>query len=383
MVKKQIKKKAKKQAKKQTSTKKKTSTPKKISTKKQTKISKKKVFHTDKIAQSKTKALTPEIVEPEVAIVPKIIDDSKSASNYMNNRKTVSQKYNLDLPESTPPSNSLIPTTSSDPVTRYMAEISRYPMLTREQEEDVAKHYYETKDPRLAEILVTSNLRFVVKVAAEYSKFGTRLIDLIQEGNVGLMQAVKEFNPYKGVKLITYAVWWIRGYIQEFLMRQYSLVRIGTTQNQRKLFYQLQKEKAELERLGEEIGIKQLSRHLGIPKKEVADMHKRLSGRDISLNQPLGPEEGIRLMDLQADESSANEMDKMIDLKKYLDLLSDGLDKLKPSLSKKENYILENRLLSDNPMTLQEIGEIWGVTREAVRQMEARLLGKLRKTILG
>ena len=131
----------------------------------------------------------------------------------------------------------------SDPVTRYMAEIRRYPLLSKEDEQEIARKYYETKSPELAEVLVTSNLRFVVKVAAEYSKFGARLIDLVQEGNVGLMHAVKEFNPYKGVRLITYAVWWIRGYIQDFLMRQYSLVRIGTTQNQRKLFYQLQREK--------------------------------------------------------------------------------------------------------------------------------------------
>jgi RNA polymerase sigma-32 factor len=133
--------------------------------------------------------------------------------------------------------------TSSDPVAIYMAEVRRYPLLTREQEQELARRYRETGDKRAAEALVTSNLRFVVKVAAEYSRFGARLIDLVQEGNVGLMHAVREFNPYKGVRLITYAVWWIRGYIQDYLMRQYSMVRIGTTQSQRKLFYRLQKRK--------------------------------------------------------------------------------------------------------------------------------------------
>ena len=135
---------------------------------------------------------------------------------------------------------------SSDPLVMYLNEIRKYPLLTREQEADYAKKYFETKDPEIAQRLVKHNLRFVVKVAAEYSKFGAKMIDLIQEGNIGLMHAVREFNPYKGVRLITYAVWWIRGYIQEYMMKQYSLVRIGTTQNQKKLFYNLQKEKEKL-----------------------------------------------------------------------------------------------------------------------------------------
>ena len=262
-----------------------------------------------------------------------------------------------------------------------MAEIARYPLLTRTQEEEVAKRYFETKDPRLAEVLVTANLRFVVKVAAEYSKFGARLIDLIQEGNVGLMHAVKEFDPYKGVKLITYAVWWIRGYIQEYLMRQYSMVRIGTTQNQRTLFYKLQKQKQDLEQLGEENGIRQISGRLGIPEDEVAEMHKRLSGRDVSLSQPLGQGESSRLLDLQTGDQGT-EMDDMIELKEHLGLLNNALAHLRPLLSEKETYILDQRLLSDSALTLQDIGSEWGVTREAVRQMEARLLAKIKDAIL-
>ncbi|MEK6628837.1 MAG: sigma-70 family RNA polymerase sigma factor, partial [Bdellovibrionota bacterium] len=136
-----------------------------------------------------------------------------------------------------------------DPLTLYLTEIRKYPLLSREQESEIAKKYFETKDPNLAQTLVKSNLRFVVKIAAEYAKFSSKLIDVIQEGNVGLMHAVKEFNPYKGNRLITYAVWWIRGYIQEYLMRQFSMVRIGTTANQRKLFYQLQRQKLELEKM--------------------------------------------------------------------------------------------------------------------------------------
>lgn len=303
-----------------------------------------------------------------------------------DDRSAVIEEYDLQLPELEKRKNSLVATSSLpsvalDPVTRYLAEISRYPLLTREQEEEVAKHYFESKDPRLAEVLVTANLRFVVKVAAEYSKFGAKLIDLIQEGNVGLMHAVKEFNPYKGVKLITYAVWWIRGYIQEYLMRQYSMVRIGTTQNQRKLFYQLQKEKQELERLGEEQGLRQISGRLGIPQEEVAEMHQRLSGRDVSLNQPLGQSESTRLLDIQTGDQGS-ELDEMIELKEHLEWLNEAIAQLRPELSEKETHILEQRLLADTPLTLQEIGDQWGVTREAVRQMEARLLAKLKTRLL-
>lgn len=315
-------------------------------------------------------------------VIPEINDLSTPALD----RSEVIEEYQLDLPEMKSKGGSLVPSgsvplSSVDPVSRYMAEIARYPLLTRTQEEEVAKRYFETKDPRLAEVLVTANLRFVVKVAAEYSKFGARLIDLIQEGNVGLMHAVKEFDPYKGVKLITYAVWWIRGYIQEYLMRQYSMVRIGTTQNQRTLFYKLQKQKQDLEQLGEENGIRQISGRLGIPEDEVAEMHKRLSGRDVSLSQPLGQGESSRLLDIQTGDQGT-EMDDMIELKEHLGLLNNALAHLRPLLSEKETYILDQRLLSDSALTLQDIGSEWGVTREAVRQMEARLLAKIKDAIL-
>ena len=149
----------------------------------------------------------------------------------------------------------------NDPVAQYMKEVGRYPLLSKEEERALAIQLYEHGDQAAAEKLVTANLRFVVKIALEYAKFGAKLIDLIQEGNVGLMHAVKEYNPYKDVKLITYAVWWIRGYIQEYLMKQYSMVKIGTTANQRKLFYRLQKEKENLERFGTQTVIKQFVDH--------------------------------------------------------------------------------------------------------------------------
>lgn len=271
--------------------------------------------------------------------------------------------------------------TSADPVTRYMVEIGRYPLLTREQEHELAVKYRETGDAKAAEQLVTANLRFVVKVAAEYTKFGARLIDLVQEGNVGLMHAVKEFNPYKGVRLISYAVWWIRGYIQEYLMRQYSMVRIGTTANQRKLFYQLQKEREKLERMGVEHGLAQLSGKLGVTSEEAHEMHSRLSGRDVSLDAPVGDEGSTRLLDLQ-HEADPHAIDDELGQREEIHHLVEKIDELRPDLNEREIFLLDARLLADEPMTLQEIGDKYGTTREAVRQMEVRLMNKIKKSVI-
>ena len=273
---------------------------------------------------------------------------------------------------------SLAPT---DPVAKYLAEIRHYPLLSREDEQKWAIKYFENKDAQAAEVLVTSNLRFVVKIAAEYSRFGAKMIDLIQEGNIGLMHAVREFNPYKGVRLITYAVWWIRGYIQDYLMKQYSLVRIGTTQNQRKLFYQLQKQKRELENLGFDTSIKQLSGRLGIPEDEVKAMTQRMSGRDVSLDQPLGDSETSTMIDLQKDQYEVA-VDDELGLQEEIRLLTENIEKVRPQLNDKETFLLEYRLLSDSPLTLQEIGDKYGITREAVRQMETRLIEKIKREML-
>lgn len=268
--------------------------------------------------------------------------------------------------------------TTPDPITAYLAEIRKYPLLTKEKEQELTKKYYETKDPIIAQVLVTSNLRFVVKIAAEYSKFGARLIDLIQEGNMGLMHGVREFNPYKGVKLITYAVWWIRGYIQEYLMKQYSLVKIGTTQNQKKLFYQLQRQKSELDAMGKSPDIKTLSEKLGIPEDEVEMMANRMSGRDVSLDRPLDEDAGTRAVDLQKGDSMTP--DEELAKQEELSYLHKTIESLKPHLSEREKIILDERILADEPLTLQEIGEKYGITREAVRQMEARLMKKIKDT---
>ncbi len=265
----------------------------------------------------------------------------------------------------------------SDPVAAYMAEIKQYPLLTKEEERELAEYYFDSKDPKAAQKLITSNLRFVVKIATEYSKFGSKLIDLIQEGNVGLMHAVKEFNPYKDVRLITYAVWWIRGYIQEYLMKQHSIVKIGTTTNQKKLFYKLNKEKEIMRREGLEPSVKLLSSRLGVREKDVTLMENRLGSNDLSLDQPMGEGNESRLLDLQKDEYH-EVMEANIDFKENLEHLSEALIALEPKLNEKEKTILKERILSDSPKTLQELGTEWGVTREAVRQAEARLLKKIK-----
>lgn len=295
-------------------------------------------------------AIQPEVIEPELINVDNLEELEPAATK------------------------ALSPT---DPVARYMAEVKRYRLLTREEERKLALQYYETKDPSAAEKLVTANLRFVVKIAMEYAKFGAKLIDLIQEGNVGLMHAVREYNPYKDVRLITYAVWWIRGYIQEYLMKQYSMVKIGTTQNQRKLFYRLQKEKEMIDRLGMKQAVALLSGQMGIPQDEVSDMSQRLSGRDVSLNQPVDDGDRTTLMDFQS-RTDLQSADELLSHNEQISKLKDQIEKIRPVLSERELYLLDKRILADEPLTLQEVGDHYKITREAVRQMENRLIQKIK-----
>ena len=272
---------------------------------------------------------------------------------------------------------------SRDPLTTYLNEIRKYPVLSKEEEAKLAKRYFETKDPEAAQALVRANLRFVVKIAAEYARFSSRMIDLIQEGNVGLMHAVKEYNPNKGARLITYAVWWIRGYIQEYLMRQFSMVRIGTTANQRKLFYQLQRQKNELEKMSSPENIAQLSHKLGIPKEEVEEMAKRVSGRDVSLDKTADDDSGatLSLGSILRKEDGSLPLDEQLALAEQLKFLKDAIEKIKGTLTEKEKIILDERVLNEEPLTLQEIGEKYHITREAVRQNEARLINKIKTAL--
>lgn len=334
---------------------------------------------------SSGKAAPEKKVEPK-SVVAEIVEDSSQEE--FRPSTEAEKAYTVETPEEDfdieEPQESKAVTvgssksiTSSDPLVMYLNEIRRYKVLTKDEELALAKKYFEGKDPAAAEALVKANLRFVVKVAAEYSKFGAKMIDLIQEGNVGLMHAVRDFNPYKGARLITYAVWWIRGYIQEFLMRQYSMVRIGTTQNQRKLFYQLQKEKEALDAMGIEPNTALISSRLGIPEDEVRDMAMRMSGRDVSLDRPVDEDSGTSLGDLQKNMND-QPLDEMLAKEEQLNILKKKIEEIRPELSDREKIILDERILNDDPLTLQEIGEKYKITREAVRQMEARLLKKIK-----
>ena len=292
------------------------------------------------------------------------------------------KKHIPEIVKSQVPSKAISPKLPAlgDGLTHYLETIQHYPLLSKEEEFKIAQRYRETKDPKDAEILVTSNLRFVVKVAAEYSQFKSKLIDLIQEGNMGLMHAVKEFNPYKGARLITYAVWWIKGYIQDYLMKQYSLVKIGTTHSQRKLFYNLKKEKSKLDRMGMEPTVKLLSSKLGVSEKDVRMMEQRMTTKDLSLDQSVTDNNSLHFLDLQ--QSSSGDITEELIKKESFEQLHQAIDNLRPLLSEKEIYLLEKRLLNDEPMKLQEIGNKWKVSREAVRQMEARLLKKIKQEML-
>lgn len=342
------------------------------------------VVDPDHEIQDSTSALVSSL-EPEIEAQYTADDPSYSAADE-NVGDTLAADKQLGQSSQLPalPTASSKSLTVSDPLKLYFNELRKYPLLSKEEEQKLAKRYYETKDPEAAQELVKANLRFVVKIAAEYAKFSSRLIDLVQEGNVGLMHAVKEYNPYKGARLITYAVWWIRGYIQEYLMRQFSMVRIGTTANQRKLFYQLQKQKEELEKMSSPDQIALLSEKLGIPEEEIMEMGKRLTQRDVSLDKPINDsdDDSASLGSLLKKDDGSMALDDKLALQEQLQLLKDAVEKIKDGLTEKEKILLEERVLNDEPLTLQEIGEKYGITREAVRQNEVRLINKI-KTAMG
>ena len=316
----------------------------------------------------------------------------KLSSNPINSPKHLTKKPNKLVCQNTNQktnkiSSQSLPSQSLPPVYRdllraYLVEVQKYPLLTSEEEKRLAIKYFEEKDANAASQLVKANLRFVIKIAAEYLRFGSKLIDLIQEGNIGLMHAVREYNPYKGVRLTSYAVWWIRGYIKEYLLKNFSPVKIATTRSQRKIFYNLQKEIKKLESEGFQPTTKMLSQRLDVPEKDVKTMQVRMASKPVSLDELLDKKRGshLRLMDLQSDDNLEDSMDRSLALKEDLALLSDRIHQIRPLLNEKELYILDKRLLADQSLTLKEVGDVYGITRERVRQIEHRLIQKLRQS---
>ncbi len=259
---------------------------------------------------------------------------------------------------------------------RYFQEIRKYPLLTPEEEFRLAEEYRRTGDPRIAYRLITSNLRLVVKIAMEYQNAVTNLLDLIQEGNIGLMHAVKKFNPHRGIRLSSYAQWWIRAYILKYLVNNIRLVKIGTTQAQRKLFFNLRKEKEKLEALGFAPEPALLAERLDVKEKEVKEMEQRLSKPDLSLDMPVGDDQKQTVGDLLAsDKSDAEEKIIEEDLNSQI---RKHMEEFSKTLQGREKVIWEKRLTSDEPLSLQELGNIFGVTRERVRQIEKDIINRFK-----
>jgi RNA polymerase sigma-32 factor len=263
-----------------------------------------------------------------------------------------------------------------DPLQRYLAEIRRFPLLNRDDEHRLAVEYKEFGKVEAAYKLVTANLRLVVMIAREYQKAFKNLLDLIQEGNMGLMEAVKNFDPYRGVRFPSYAVWWIRAYMIRYIMNDWRMVKIGTTQAQRKLFFNLQKEKDKIEKEGLIPGPKLLAQRLNVKEDEVVEMEQRLASRDLSVDVPIGDDDEATLLHFLPDDKQSPE-EEFADTQ-FREVLRDKMEQFAKNLKDKELVIYKERLLTEEPVTLREIGEKYGISRERVRQIEERVKKKLK-----
>ena len=265
-----------------------------------------------------------------------------------------------------------------DPLQRYLSEISNYKLLTRDEERTLGIRVQEHGDKEAAYALVTSNLRLVVKIALEFQRVWMQnLLDLIQEGNIGLMQAVRKFDPYKNVKFSYYASFWIKAYILKFIMDNWRLVKIGTTQGQRKLFFKLKKEKQKLIEQGFDPKPKLLSERLGVSEREIVDMDQRLDGWDVSLDAPLKDDSDTERIEFLSTEAVSAE--DQVAKKEIEVLLHNKIDEFRKNMTDREKEIFDLRIFSDTPVTLQEIGDRYGISRERVRQVEKNIIKKMRE----
>lgn len=270
--------------------------------------------------------------------------------------------------------SSLVP---FDPLQRYLAEIRRFPLLDAEEELRLALLYRDKKDVEAGHKLVASNLRLVVHIALKFQGYWTTsILDLIQEGNLGLIRAMEKFDPYKGAKFSYYASFWIKAYTLKFIIDNWRLVKIGTTQSQRKLFFKLNKERERLNALGHDPGPKLLAEKLDTSEKEVIEMDQRLSGWEVSLEGRVSDESETTHKDLLPSKDLS--LDRALEESESRDMLHEKLEELRTTLTGKDLYIFEERLLADSPLTLQEIGDKYGISKERIRQIEKRLKGKIK-----
>jgi RNA polymerase sigma-32 factor len=262
----------------------------------------------------------------------------------------------------------------------YLSQIERYTILDRESEYRLAVRYRDQKDEEAAKTLITSNLRFVIKVALGYRNYGVKLMDLIQEGNIGLMKAVERFDPDRGYRLISYAIWWIKAYIQNFIIKSWSLVKIGTTQAQRKLFYRVSDlpEPRDVDNHLENVA--KLADRISVTKDEVIEMAARLKAHDLSLDDLIGDQSRDSFADTLKDERPDQE-ETLSDYQAQQDLRIWAVNALE-TLNPREKYIVEQRILAEDPVTLKELGKHFGITRERARQIERSALEKLRGNYL-
>lgn len=333
------------------------------------------------MSDSDNKTPIPKVISPEV------LDSTtkEKGSAALEDIEVIIEHPEKDISENVP---SVIPpkdlklfeSTPKDPLSLYLKEISQYDLLTIEEEKELTKQLADTGDIEIAKKLVAANLRLVVKIAMEYKSAYQNVMDLIQEGNVGLMKAVSKYNPEKGAKLSYYSSWWIRSYILKYILDNFRLVKIGTTNEQKKLFYNLLKEKDRLAKLGIEPDNKQISENLGVSEKAVALMDQRLSsgGGEVSLDTPLSSDGGSgRLSDIIEDDAVGDMSEKIADAQS-LEILQDNLKEFVSGLKERDREIFKKRLLTEVPPSLQTIADQYGVSRERIRQIEERLLKNLK-----
>ena len=311
--------------------------------------------------------LEPEVLEPEPGLVDALEGDEEPA-----------QEAKLPVPLERDLAR-------ADALQRYMAEVARHPLLSREEEHELAVRFQQTRDPEIAYRLVTANLRLVVKIAHEYRRAAFNLLDLIQEGNVGLMHAVQKYDPFRGVKLSSYAAWWIRAYILRYLMDNWRMVKLGTTQAQRKLFFNLRKEQERLLSQGFDAQPRLLAERLDVSEQDVREMDQRLGNDEFSLDAPvLGTADG-EPRQTQGDRlvQPSAPVDEQLADQELRRIFKEKLEAFGRTLTaEKDRFLFEHRIAPPQdrePMTLQQIGDLWGVTRERARQLEARLTDRLRE----
>ncbi len=291
--------------------------------------------------------------------------------------------FELDKPEQDKPMVPAVRTKGAlvprDPFYAYLQEVRKYPALTEEEEKELAIRYKETGDLESAYKLTTGNLMLVIKIAMTFKREWQNLMDLIQEGNVGLMKAVKNFDPFRGVRLSAYATWWIKSYILKHILDNWRLVRVGTTNARRKLLFNLKREKEKLEREGFDPTTKLLAERFGVDETEVIDVSASIGAMDVSIDTPVRPDS--TMTPAQTLSQDGQSVEENVELKQFRQILNENIENFKTGLNPNEIEILNNRILSEDPLSLQEIGEQRGVTREAVRQAEQRLLKKFKTYI--